>query len=116
MTEAEAEPEPEVEAEAQPPGPTRCRSSSDRLAPRTALDQGTPATPLHSTPPHSTPLPGRERMREATAVRPGAPPGRTARPGPETPRAEAQEKSDVPCKAGQIEPGDTDGTRDGGPA
>ncbi len=55
-------------------------------------------------------------MREATAVRPGAPPGRTARPGPETPRAEPQKKSDVPCKAGQIEPGDTDGTRDGGPA
>ncbi|SCK20730.1 hypothetical protein YWIDRAFT_04740 [Streptomyces sp. SceaMP-e96] len=35
---------------------------------------------------------------------------------PEAPRAEAQEKPDVPCKACQIEPGDTDGTRDGGPA
>ncbi|MCR8574011.1 hypothetical protein [Streptomyces sp. Isolate_219] len=59
---------------------------------------------------------GAERLREATADRPGAPPEHTARPGPEAPRAEAQEKPDVPCKACRIEPGDTDGTRDGGPA
>jgi hypothetical protein len=74
------------------------RERGDRLAARTGFDPRVLATPFRWF---------RVSPRRIQARRVA---------GAWTPRAEAKEYPDVLLEAGQIEPGDADGDREGGPA
>jgi hypothetical protein len=96
----------------------------DRFAARTGFDPRTLATPyrwFRISPRRIqawrevNELPDRELMRDGRWLV-DASPGRAAWPGPRGSTGRSEGEPDVLCEAGQIEPGDADGDREGGPA
>jgi hypothetical protein len=96
----------------------------DRFATRTGFDPRTPATPYRwfRISPRSiqawrelNELPDRELMRDGRWLS-DALAGRAAWPGPRGSTGRSEGEPNVPLEAGQIEPGDADNDREGGPA
>ena len=97
----------------------------DRFVARTGFDPRVLATPyrwLRISPRRIrawrgvNELPDREPMREPAAGWSDVSAGRAAWPGPRGSTGRSEGEPDVLLEAGQIEPGDADGDREGGPA